>query len=142
MDEKVSDINSYFVIHNTGTGTCKNISIRWIYNLDEIRNIIEDKYQNFPRFVTESQKLSFMESNGKIQIDIPEFYFCCCAPELNFNQSNHSELAKKLMNGEELKPKLIAELEYFDSRNNKINKKFKVEIQAINNTIDVKFKQL
>jgi hypothetical protein len=142
LDEKVSELNSYFVLHNNGTGPCKNISIKWIYDLDEIKKIIQDNYQNFPRFVTESQNLSFIESNGKIQIEIPEFYFYCCAPELNFNESNHSELAKKLMNGEELKPKLNAEIIYYDSRNNKKIKKFKVEIQAVNNTIDIKFKQL
>lgn len=142
LDEKISDLNSYFVLHNTGTGTCKNISIKWIYDLEEIKKIIQNDYQYFPRFVAESQQLSFIESNGKTQIEIPEFYFYCCAPEFNFNENNHSELAKKLINGEELKPKLNVEITYYDSRNNKKTKKFKVEIQAVNNTIDIKFKHL
>jgi hypothetical protein len=142
IDEKISDLNSYFILHNTGTGTCKNITIRWIYKIDEIKKIIKNDYQYFPIFVTESQKLSFIESNGKIQIEIPELYFYSCAPEFNFNEKNHSELAKKLANGEELKPDLTVEIVFYDSRNNKKTKKFKVEIQAVNNTIDVKFKQL
>lgn len=142
IDEKVSDLNSYFILHNTGTGTCKNISIKWLYDLEEIKKIIQNDYEYFPRFVSESQKLSFIESSGKVQIEIPEFYFYCCAPEFNFNQNNHSELSQKLLNGEELKPNLKAEIIYFDNRNNKKTKNFKVEIQAVNNTIDVKFKQL
>jgi hypothetical protein len=142
IDEKISDVNSYFVLYNTGTGTCKNITIKWLYDLGEIKEIIKDNYQYFPTFVTESQKLSFIESNGKIQIEIPEFYFYSCAPEFNFNENNHSELAKKLLNGEELKPNLKAEITYYDSRNNKKTKKFKLEIQAVNNKIDIKFKQL
>lgn len=142
IDEKISEFNSYFIIHNTGTGTCKNITIKWIYEIEEIKKIIKDDYQYFPRFVTESQKLSFIESNGKIHVEIPKFYFYCCAPEYNFNEKNHSELAKKLGNGEELQPNLNVEIVFFDSRNNKKTKKFKVEIQAVNNTVDVKFKQL
>lgn len=142
IDEKISDVNSYFILHNTGTGTCKNISIKWIYDLEEIKKMIQEKYQYFPRFTTESQQLSFIESNGKIQIQIPEFYFYSCAPEFNFNENNHSELAKKLINGEELKPKLSVEIKYFDNRNNQRTKKFKLEIQAVNNKIDIKFKHL
>jgi hypothetical protein len=142
IDEKISELNSYFILHNTGTGTCKNITIKWIYEIEEIKKIIKDDYQYFPRFVTESQKLSFIESNGKIHVEIPKFYFYCCAPEYNFNQKNHSELAKKIGNGEELQPNLNVEIVFFDSRNNKKTKKFKVEIQAVNNTVDVKFKQL
>lgn len=142
IDEKISDVNSYFILHNTGTGTCKNISIKWIYDLEEIKKIIQEKYQYFPRFTTESQQLSFIESNGKIQIQIPEFYFYSCAPEFNFNENNHSELAKKLINGEELKPKLSVEIKYFDSRNNQRTKKFKLEILPVNNKIDIKFKHL
>jgi hypothetical protein len=142
IDEKISELNSYFILHNTGTGTCKNITIKWIYEIEEIKKIIKDDYQYFPIFVTESQKLSFIESNGKIHVEIPKFYFYCCAPEYNFNEKNHSELAKKLGNGEELQPNLNVEIVFFDSRNNKKTKKFKVEIQAVNNTVDVKFKQL
>lgn len=142
IDEKITDLNSYFVLYNTGTGTCKNISIKWIYDLKEINEIIQHDYQYFPRFTTESQQLSFIESNGKIQIEIPEFYFYSCAPEFNFNINNHSELAEKLMKGEELKPTLNVEITYYDSRNNKITKKFKLEIQAVNNKIDIKFKHL
>lgn len=142
IDEKISDLNSYFVLYNTGTGTCKNISIKWIYDLKEVQKIVQDNYQYFPRFTTENQQLSFIESNGKIQIEIPEFYFYSCAPEFNFNEKNHGELAKKLMKGEELKPKLSVEIIYYDSRNNKKMKKFKLEIRAVNNIIDIKFKYL
>lgn len=142
IDEKISELNSYFILHNAGTGTCKNITIKWIYEIEEIKKIIKDDYQYFPRFVTESQKLSFIESNGKIHVEIPKFYFYCCAPKYNFNEINHSQLAKKLGNGEELQPNLNVEIVFFDSRNNKKTKKFKVEIQAVNNTVDVKFKQL
>ncbi|OMQ09505.1 hypothetical protein BXU01_17965 [[Flexibacter] sp. ATCC 35103] len=142
IDEKISDLNSYFVLYNTGTGTCKNILIKWIYDLEEIKKIIKNDYQYFPIFSTESQQLSFIESNGKIQIEIPEFYFYSCAPEFNFNEKNHSELAKKLIKGEELKPKLNVEITYYDSRNNKKTKKLKLEIQAVNNKIDIKFKHL
>lgn len=142
VDEKVTDLNGYFVLYNAGTGACKNISIRWIYDLDEIKKIIQNNYFYLPRFVTESQHLSFIESKGKTHIQIPEFYFYCCAPEFNFNESNHSEIARKLRYGEELQPKLNVEITYFDSRNNKKIKKFKIEILAVNNTIDIKFKQL
>jgi hypothetical protein len=141
IDEKNSELNSYFILHNTGTGTCKNITIKWIYDIEEIKKIVKEDYQYFPIFVTESQKLSFIESNGKIHVKIPEFYFYSCAPEYNFNQKNHSELAKKLSNGEELQPNLNVKIVFFDSRNNKKTKKFKVEILAVNNTVDVKFKQ-
>ncbi|MBP5984325.1 MAG: hypothetical protein KA734_11400 [Fluviicola sp.] len=142
IDEKISELNSYFILHNTGTGTCKNITIKWIYNIEEIKKIIKDDYQYFPIFVTESQKLSFIESNGKVHVEIPKFYFYCCAPKYNFNEKNHIKLAEKLLGGEELQPNLNVEIVFFDSRNNKKTKKFKVEIQAVNNTVDVKFKQL
>lgn len=141
LDNKVSDLNSYFQLHNTGLGTCKNISIKWIYDLEKIKEILQDNYENFPIFITESQHLSFLESNGKFQIDIPEFYFYCCAPEFNFNEKNHSELAKKLIKGEDLQPKLNVEIKYYDIKNDEIIKNFKVEVQAVNSTIKTKFKQ-
>jgi hypothetical protein len=142
LDNKVSDLNSYFQLHNTGLGTCKNISIKWIYDLKKIKEILQDNYENFPIFITESQYLSFLESNGKVQIEIPEFYFYCCAPEFNFNEKNHSELAKKLIQGEDLQPKLNVEVKYYDIKNVEIIKNFKVEVQAVNNTIKVKFKHI
>lgn len=139
LDNKISELNSYFQLHNTGLGTCKNISIKWIYDLESIRKIIQDNYENFPIFVTEKQHIDFLEANGKIQIEIPEYYFYCCAPEFNFNETNHSELAKKLIKGEDLQPKLNVEIKYYDIKNDIIVKKFKVEVQAVNNTIKTKF---
>lgn len=142
IDEKITDINSYFVLHNTGTGTCKNVSICWIYNMAEIKELIQDDYFYFPIFSTEKQQLSFIESNGKIQIEIPKFYFYSCAPKLNFNRDNHREQSEKLIKGEELKPKIYVELTYYNNRNKKYTKKFKLDIQAVNNKIDIKFKHL
>lgn len=140
LDNKVSDLNGYFELHNTGLGTCKNISINWIYDLESIKKIINDDYEYFPIFVTENQHIEFLEANGKIQIEIPEFYFYCCAPQFNFNLNNHRELAQKLSKGEDLQPKLNVELKYYDIKNDLIKKSFKVQIQAVNNTIRTKFK--
>lgn len=142
LDNKVSDSRPYFELHNTGLGTCKNVSIKWKYDINSIKEIIQDNYEYFPIFITESQQLTFLESNGKVQIEIPEFYYYCCAPEFNFNSKNHHELSNKLINGEELHPELNVELKYFDVKNDKIIKNFKVEIQAVNNTIKTHFKQI
>lgn len=142
LDNNISEFDSYFPLHNTGLGTCKNISIKWIYDLKAIFDIVNNNYIVYPIIDTESQHISFLESNGKIQIEIPEFYFYCCAPEFNFNLTNHHELAKKLLNGEGLYPKLNLEIKYSDIKNEEIIKKFSVEILATNNTIKVKFKQI
>lgn len=140
LDNKVSDLNCYFELHNTGLGTCKNISINWIYDMESIKKIISDNYEYFPIFLTEKQHIEFLEVNGKIQIEIPEFYFYCCAPEFNFNSNNHRELSQKISKGEDLQPKLNVELKYYDIKNDLIKKNFKVVILAVNNTIRTKFK--
>ena len=142
LDNKVSDINSYFQLHNTGLGTCNNITIKWKYDIDEIKKILNDEYENFPIFISESQHLSFLEPNGSVQIEIPEFYFYCCAPQYNFNENNHQELAKKIAKGEDLQPKLNVEINYYDIKNDLITKNFKVEVQAVNNTIRTRFKPI
>ncbi|MEN2398972.1 hypothetical protein GKZ90_0004255 [Flavobacterium sp. MC2016-06] len=138
-DNKSLDINAYFQLHNIGLGACKNISIDWIYDLDSVKEIFQNKFQHFPIFIAESQHLDFLQANGKIQIDIPEFYFFCCAPEFNINPTNHQEFAEKLMRGIPLKPKLECEIKYYNIQNELYTKKFNVEIMPIEDILKIKF---
>lgn len=138
-DNKTSDVNGYFQLHNIGLGSCKNISIKWIYNIETVKEIFQNKFQYLPKFTTESQHIDFLEANGKIQIDIPEFYFFCCAPEYNFNSTNHREFAEKILKGIPIKPKLEGEIKYYDIQNEPYTKKFNVEIMPINDILRIKF---
>ena len=135
------DINGYFQLHNIGLGSCKHISINWIYNLDDVKKIIKDKFQHWPIFTTESQHIDFLEKDGKIQIEIPEFYFLCCAEEDNFNINNHREIADKVLKGLPIKPKLEVTVKYHDIQNELYTKKFNVEIIPINDILRIKFMQ-
>lgn len=141
IDNRASEMSPFFELHNLGLGASKNISIKWIYDIEQIKNIIKEDYEYFPIFIAENQKIGFLASNDKVQINIPEFYFYCCAPEFNFNEKNHSELSKKMMNGENIHPKLEVEITYNNQRNAIIKRKFEVEIQAVKNTIKTFFKQ-
>lgn len=142
MEEKEAlalETNAYFQLHNIGLGACKNISINWFYNMNDVKEIFENKFQYFPRLSTESQHLDFLQANGKIQIEIPEFYFFCCAPEFNINPTNHQEFAEKLMQGIPIKPKLECEIKYYNIQNELYIKKFNVEIMPIEDTLKIKF---
>lgn len=142
IDGKVSEIDGFFQLNNIGLGASKNISIKWIYDIESVKNIFQNKYQYMQRLITEEQHLDFLEANGNIQIDVPEFYFNCCAPEYNFDAYNYKELVGKIIKGIPIKPKLQVEIKYLDIQNSPFSKKFDVDIMPINDKLKIKFKAI
>lgn len=139
-DGKDTDINGYFRLHNIGLGSSKNISIKWNYDLKSVKEVFNDKYQYWPILSTENQHIDFLDAKNNTQIDIPEFYFNCCAPEYNFNINNHREVSEKMLKGISLKPKIEVMIKYQDIQNEIYTKKFEVEIIPIEDKLRIKFK--
>lgn len=124
----------YVTLHNIGLGAAKNIKIEWKYDLDAVEDFIKETYSYKKRKKTENEHLDFLQANGKIQINIPKFYFNCYGEFLNQN------ISRILVMQEDMKkPSLALELSYHDIQDNEFKKIFTVKVSAFEQDVNLKF---
>ena len=132
----LESLQAHVDLYNIGLGASKNISIKWIYDIQKVKSIFNDSYQYSPRIETETEHIDFLQANGKIPIKIPEFYFNCCAEEYNLNIDNYKEMfeSKKIF-----KPSLNLSITYDDIQNNKFEKLFDIFVYTFETKVTFKF---
>lgn len=124
----------FIEMHNIGLGAAKYIEIQWLYNILEVEELIKNEYKYNKTQITETEHFGFLIEKGKLNINIPKFYFNCCGEKLNRTILEYeNDIAQK--------PKLELKITYKDIQNNKYTKIFKVEIDAVENEVMLKFIQ-
>jgi hypothetical protein len=138
-----------FSIKNAGIGIAKNVTISWIYNLDEVKMLIKNIYHPTPN--DSSIPTPYLHPNTDMKIQLPNSYLSCYGPKLfkgydeatYFSNENSnlplptSEptlsrfLRWKDENFPKKRPRLLLEIKYDDVQNFKYTKTFETKVIGV-----------
>lgn len=121
-------------LHNIGIGAAKNITIKWDYNVNIVKEFIKDIYSQNIQDNCENEHINFVSRNNKCLCIIPYNYMNACGIKLNQN------LISRLSNVENnLKPPLKLLVKYQDTYGTTYNKVFPVTINSYLASVTFKF---